>query len=100
MKTFAISAILLPITCLLATLGLSKEEPSTHILFGDLHSHSDNSLDAAMLHLPLVGGSGFRGPDMSCEFARYCSDLDFWSINDHAEQQPIGKWRENIAAVR
>jgi uncharacterized protein DUF3604 len=76
------------------------EDSDTVILFGDLHSHSANSLDAALVHLPVVGGTGFRGPDMSCEFARHCADLDFWSINDHVEQQTIEQWRENIKAVR
>ena len=99
-KILWVTSAILPVIFFMATSLHSTEKPTSVILFGDLHSHSANSLDAAMLHLPLVGGAGFRGPDMSCEFARYCSDLDFWSINDHAEQQTIEQWRENITAVR
>ena len=43
------------------------------------------SLDAFMMSLPLFQGEGVHPPADACDFARYCSSLDFWSINDHAE---------------
>ncbi len=72
----------------------------TEILFGDLHTHSANSMDAVVLQLPIVGMKGPRSPETSCEFARYCSMIDFWSINDHAEEQTEREWRENVEAIQ
>ena len=81
--------------------GRAPAEPQEQILFGDLHSHSTNSFDALVMDLPLIaGGSGRRDPAMRCQFARYCSDLDFWSINDHAEEQTVAQWQENLEAIR
>ena len=70
------------------------------ILFGDLHSHGNNSLDALALDIPLVGGMASHPPEVSCEFARYCAGLDFWALTDHAEEQSPLQWKENVAAVR
>src|SRR5436853_333245 len=33
-------------------------------------------------------------------FARSCSSLDFWSINDHAESITPDHWRETKEAIR
>ena len=75
-------------------------EPQSMILFGDLHAHSSNSLDALVNDLPLVGGKGDRDPDLRCRFARYCAGLDFWALVDHAEEQTAGQWAENLEAIR
>ncbi|MFQ5699588.1 MAG: DUF3604 domain-containing protein [Myxococcota bacterium] len=70
------------------------------ILFGDLHVHTTFSTDAFLMSLPLATGTGSHPPADACDFARYCSQLDFWSINDHAEQLSPRLWRETIDSIR
>jgi hypothetical protein len=70
------------------------------ILFGDLHVHTTFSFDAFMLSLPLQAGEGSHPPADACDFARFCSALDFWSINDHAENVSPRHWRETVDSIR
>lgn len=70
------------------------------ILFGDLHVHTTFSPDAFMRSLPFLNGEGTHPPADACDFARYCSDLDFWSINDHAEGVSPQHWRETKESIR
>jgi len=70
------------------------------ILFGDLHVHTTFSFDAFMLSLPVAGGEGAHPPADACDFARFCSALDFWSINDHAFSITPRHWRETVDAIR
>lgn len=70
------------------------------ILFGDLHVHSGYSLDSAIFGSRLFRDSGYFTPADGCDFARYCSALDFWSITDHAESLTPRQWRETKTAVQ
>ena len=74
--------------------------PAKQILFGDLHVHTTFSPDAFMRSLPFLNGEGAHPPADACDYARYCSDLDFWSINDHAEGVSPEHWRETKESIR
>jgi hypothetical protein len=70
------------------------------ILFGDLHVHTTFSADAFVRSLPMLQGEGAHPPADACDFARFCSALDFWSINDHAEAISPQHWRETKESIR
>jgi Protein of unknown function (DUF3604) len=80
-------------------LGVSAEAPK-QILFGDLHVHTTFSADAFVRSLPMLQGEGAHPPADACDFARFCSALDFWSINDHAEAISPQHWRETKDSIR
>lgn len=70
------------------------------ILFGDLHVHSTLSVDAFQWGLPLVGGEGVHPPADACDFARFCSQLDFYSLTDHAEALTPRGWEMVRSSIR
>ena len=70
------------------------------ILFGDLHTHTSFSPDGFILGIPLTGGEGVRPPADACDYARYCSAVDFWGISDHAEGVTPRLWAETRASIR
>ncbi len=70
------------------------------ILFGDLHVHTTYSTDAFLWSLPMAHGEGPHPIADACDFARYCSALDFWAIADHAEASTPRRWAETKDAIR
>ncbi len=77
-----------------------RGESGKLVLFGDLHVHTSYSWDGALGSLPLIGGEGSHPPADACDYARYCSNLDFFALTDHAESMTPRHWRESIASVR
>ena len=71
-----------------------------HILFGDLHVHTTWSVDAFMWSLPMMGGEGVHPPADACDFARYCSQLDFYALTDHAESLNPRTWEAEKESIR
>ncbi len=70
------------------------------ILFGDFHVHTTVSFDAFISSLPMSQGEGAHPQADACDFARYCSALDFWSITDHAEGLTARYWEETLESMR
>jgi hypothetical protein len=52
------------------------------------------------MSMPAMVGEGAHPPADACDFARHCSALDFWSINDHAEGLTAANWRDTVESVR
>jgi hypothetical protein len=77
--------------------GVSRPQ---QILFGDLHVHTTFSPDAFMAALPIAGGDGAHPVSDACDFARWCSGLDFWSINDHDVGHTPWKWKQTVEGIR
>ena len=70
------------------------------IFFGDLHVHTTFSQDAFLFSLPMLQGEGAHPPSDACNFARFCSSLDFFSITDHAEGMTKKMWDDSIESIR
>ena len=80
--------------------ALAGPIPAQQILFGDLHVHSSYSWDGFLFTLPMVGGEGAHPPADACDFARYCADLDFFALTDHAESLTPDQWLRTKDSMR
>ncbi len=80
-----------------AAVGVARPK---QILFGDLHVHTTFSPDAFAMSLSMTGGDGARPISDACDYARYCANLDFWSVNDHALGITPWKWEQTVDAIR
>jgi hypothetical protein len=71
------------------------EEPLDNIYWGDLHVHTNFSLDAWIMLLPPGRYAAEAG-----SYALHCAKLDFYSVTDHAEVLTRGDyWTEAIRAA-
>ncbi|MEC9365205.1 MAG: DUF3604 domain-containing protein [Pseudomonadota bacterium] len=67
-------------------------EGDSQVLYGDLHVHTTFSMDAFVWALPLMHGPGARPPADACDYARFCSSLDFYAHTDHSESLTPRHW--------
>jgi hypothetical protein len=81
-------------------LAVPAKTPAKQILFGDLHVHTTFSTDAYARSMPLVNGEGVHPPADACDYARYCSSLDFFALTDHAEAMTPAHFRESKESIR
>lgn len=83
--------------------GTAGEDPfwddPPRIYWGDLHTHSINSVDVFAMRTPILAGD-LRSTETLCEFGRSCAQLDFWALTDHNTGSPARHWRDNVEAAR
>ncbi len=79
---------------------LDEGKRDKQILFGDLHVHTTFSGDAFLRSLPMLQGEGAHPPADACDYARFCSGLDFFALTDHAETITPKRWAEERETVR
>ena len=86
----------------------AADEATGQVLYGDLHVHTTFSMDAFVWALPLMHGPGARPPADACDYARFCSALDFYAHTDHSESLTPRHWsmmwnsgfQSNIASMK
>ena len=79
---------------------IKDSENTSQIFFGDLHVHTTFSQDAFLFSLPVIQGEGAHPPADACNFARFCSSLDFFSITDHAEGLTKEMWEDTVKSIK
>lgn len=70
------------------------------ILFGDFHVHTTYSVDAFAWSMPVLHGNGVHPPAEACDYARFCSSLDFWASTEHGESLTPRHWQDIKDTVR
>jgi hypothetical protein len=79
---------------------VSQKPSAKKILFGDLHVHTTFSFDALLLNLPIANGEGTHPVADACNFARFCSNLDFFAVTDHAEWLTKREWKDSLDSIQ
>ncbi|MCH7959160.1 MAG: DUF3604 domain-containing protein [Candidatus Hydrogenedentes bacterium] len=84
-----------------AAKGLGIQNPK-QVVFGDTHVHTTYSVDAYFWALPMMQGQGegVYPPSDACDYARYCSALDFYFLTDHAEAYTPEHWKYAKESIR
>lgn len=118
-RSRAIDSLIVALACSLASLAVACSDDETEsradefevdpddafwldpprIYWGDLHTHSINSVDVYAMRSPILGGDA-RDANTLCEFARTCAQIDFWALTDHMTGSPPSHWSENIESAR
>ena len=83
-----------------AAAAKQKVNARGQILFGDMHVHTTFSTDAFLWTLPIQRGTGLHSLADACDYARYCSAIDFWGISDHAEASTPRIWQDTKQSIR
>lgn len=91
-------AATLAVFLLWATVAAAADAaPQKRIFYGDLHTHSNLSLDAFLFQ---TFAKVERGPETACTFARACARVDFYGQSDHAEMLHGDAWKRSQEAVK
>ena len=85
---------------LIEEVKVSEKLTAKKILFGDLHVHTTFSFDALLLNLPIANGEGTHPVADACNFARFCSNLDFFAVTDHAEWLTKKEWKDSLDSIQ
>jgi hypothetical protein len=80
--------------------AFTEKPTAKKILFGDLHVHTTFSFDALLLNLPIANGEGTHPVADACNFARFCSNLDFFAVTDHAEWLTKREWKDSLDSIQ
>ena len=83
-----------------AATALSVAPPHKQILFGDLQSTPPSRATVPEFAADAARRRRATRSRTPADYARFCSSLDFWSLNDHAEASTPERWRESKEAIR
>ena len=75
------------------------EDSDRRILFGDPRVYSAFTDEALLSSLPVVGGSHRATLSDACDYARFCSAVDFWVATDRGESLTPRRWQASLETV-
>ena len=84
----------------LAAVAGTHGEPANPIVFGDTRVHTDLSDAAFFMSLPATGGSGTASLGDACDYARFCSAIDFWVAADYAPSLSQSRWTTTVETLQ